>query len=73
MEVTGDLALDEASYATIQSQVTDNETIWVQSTPACSTDEAVLYMEAASGDFFVKFNIGVDGFKSDILADYSGL
>jgi len=73
MEVTGDLALDEASYATIQSQVTDNETIWVQSTPACSTDEAVLYMEAASGDFFVKFNIGVDGVKSDILADYSGL
>ncbi|KKN28533.1 hypothetical protein LCGC14_0853300 [marine sediment metagenome] len=69
--------ISDVGYASIKSQVTDNERVYSPSippNPITSDDEADLYMESTTGDFKIKTrDDGQAGTKTAILADFSGL
>ena len=73
--VANDAQLSDTAYATIQSQVTDNEVVFTAlSAPSPADDEGDVYMDLTSGDLMLKTrDDGQAGVKTDTLVDYSAI
>jgi len=73
--VANDAQLSDTAYATIQSQVTDDEVVFTGIAGFATTDDTgFVRMVAADGDLvLITRDDGQAGAKTDILADFSAL
>ena len=70
--VANDAQLTNAAYASILSQVADDEAVFSAGTGNPPDGECDIYMDFTTGDFMIKINEG-GGTKTDILADFSAM
>lgn len=73
--VANDALLSDTAYASIQSGVTDDESVFsAVSAPTPADDEGDIYIDTATGDLMLKTrDDGQTGTKTATLVDYSGI